>query len=71
LFDLAGRLGCPRALKDIGMPRDGIRRASELAVSSPYPNPAEVTPDGVRRLLEQAWEGLAPQVETDRRLEDA
>jgi maleylacetate reductase len=59
LFELAGQGGCRRALKDIGMPRDGIRLASELAVSSPYPNPADVTQDGVRRLLERAWGAAA------------
>jgi alcohol dehydrogenase class IV len=60
LFDLVGRLGGPRALKDIGMPREGIRLASELAVSSPYPNPAPVTEEGVHRLLERAWDGRPP-----------
>jgi len=61
VFDLLGRLGGLRALKDIGMPRGGIQLASELAVSSPYPNPAFVTREGVRCLLERAWDGQPPE----------
>jgi alcohol dehydrogenase class IV len=61
VFDLVGRLGGLRALKDIGMPRGGIQLASELAVSSPYPNPAFVTREGVRCLLERAWDGQPPE----------
>jgi hypothetical protein len=45
--------------------------ASELAVSSTYPNPARVTQDGVRVLLERAWDGLPPTLKIDRSSEDA
>jgi len=71
LFELVGRLGAPRALKDIGMPREGIRLASELAVASPYPNPARVTQDRVHHLLERAWEGLPPDLKEYRGFNDA
>jgi alcohol dehydrogenase class IV len=39
LFDLAVRIGAPVALKDIGMPADGLERAAELATQNPYANP--------------------------------
>ena len=38
-FDLARRHGAPVALRDIGMPADGLDRAADLAVKTPYPNP--------------------------------
>ena len=50
-------LGGPAALRDIGFARADIGRAAELAVSRPYPNPREVTPDGITRLLQQAFDG--------------
>jgi hypothetical protein len=45
--------------------------ASELAVSSTYPNPARVTQDGVRVLLVRAWDGLPPTLKIDRSSRDA
>jgi maleylacetate reductase len=60
LFELIGRLGAPRALKDIGMPRDSIDHASDLAALNPYPNPEPVTKAGIRALLERAFDGWPP-----------
>lgn len=57
VHDLVRAAGGPTSLAEIGMPADGIDRAVELATSTPYPNPAPVTPDGVRDLLERAWRG--------------
>ena len=42
LYDLIGRLGGPRALKDIGMPEDGVDRAAAMAAESPYWNPRPI-----------------------------
>jgi maleylacetate reductase len=50
-------LGGPTALCDIGFARADIGRAAELAASRPYPNPREVTLDGITRLLHQAFDG--------------
>jgi len=50
-------LGGPTALRDIGFTRADIGRAAELAVSRPYPNPRDVTLDGVTHLLQQAFDG--------------
>ena len=50
-------LGGPTALRDIGFASADIGRAAELAVSRPYPNPREVTLDGITQLLQQAFDG--------------
>ena len=39
LFDLAGKVGAPRALRDLGMPESGIERATDQALANPYWNP--------------------------------
>ena len=60
IYDLAVRLGAPVALKDIGMPADGLDRAAELATSRPYYNPRIVDYTSVRELLERAYRGDPP-----------
>jgi alcohol dehydrogenase class IV len=60
LYDLAKRLGAPLALKDIGMPEDGLDRAADLAVANPYWNPRPIDRAGVRRLLGDAFYGRRP-----------
>ena len=61
LFDLAGRLGAPRALRDIGMPEDGLDRAVEAAVANPYWNPRPLEAGALRALLADAWAGRPPR----------
>jgi len=60
LFDLAQRLGVPVALKDIGMPADGLGRAADLAVQTPYPNPRPLERAAIRELLQHAFDGARP-----------
>jgi maleylacetate reductase len=60
VYDLAVRLGAPTALKDIGMPPEGLDRAAKLATESPYPNPRPIEYAGVRELLENAYHGIRP-----------
>ncbi|UFN48469.1 maleylacetate reductase [Roseomonas sp. OT10] len=60
LFDLAARLGVPSALRDIGMPEDGLDRAAALATEKPVPNPRPVTSRAIRDLLDDAWQGRRP-----------
>jgi alcohol dehydrogenase class IV len=60
LFDLAERLGVPVALKDIGMPADGLDRAADLAVQTPYPNPRPLERAAIRELLQHAFDGARP-----------
>jgi maleylacetate reductase len=59
-YDLAGRLGAPLALKDIGMPADGLDRAARLATENPYYNPRPIEYSGIRELLENAYYGRRP-----------
>jgi maleylacetate reductase len=59
-YDLAARVGAPVALKDIGMPADGLDRAAKLATENPYYNPRPVDYSGVRQLLEDAFHGARP-----------
>jgi maleylacetate reductase len=60
LFDLNLSIGAWVALKDIGMPENGIEHAVELATKNPYYNPAPLHADGIRQLLKNAWEGKSP-----------
>lgn len=61
LYDLNRKLGIPLALKDIGMPADGIDKAVASAVASPYWNPGPVQAEPLRALLRNAYEGRAPE----------
>src|SRR5215471_8274216 len=60
VYDLAAKLDAPIALKDIGMPADGLDRAAKLATENPYYNPRPVDYSGVRELLENAYYGRRP-----------
>lgn len=58
LFDVLRAGGGPVALRDIGMPADGIGRAVDILMQEPPWNPQPITRDGVGGLLERAWAGL-------------
>jgi alcohol dehydrogenase class IV len=60
LYDLAKAIDAPLALKDIGMPADGLDRAADLAVTNPYWNPRPLDRTAIRDLLQAAWEGRRP-----------
>ncbi len=60
LFDLARELGAPTALRDIGMPREGLARVLELALANPYWNPRPLEADALAQLLDNAWAGVRP-----------
>ncbi len=60
LYDLAAKIGAPLALKDIGLKEQDLDRAAQIATQSPYFNPRPVTRDGIRRLLEDAYQGRRP-----------
>jgi alcohol dehydrogenase class IV len=60
VYDLAQRHGAPVALKDIGMPADGLDRAADLAVQTPYPNPRPLERAAIRELLQRAFDGTRP-----------
>jgi alcohol dehydrogenase class IV len=63
LYDLAASLGAPVSLESLGMRREHLDQAADLAVQNPYYNPRPVTREGIRRLLENAFEGRRPEPE--------
>jgi alcohol dehydrogenase class IV len=60
LYDLAGRIGAKRALRDIGMPESGIGRAAEMALANPYWNPRPLDLEAIKGLIGRAWSGAPP-----------
>lgn len=60
LYDLAEAGGAPTALKDLGMPEDGIDRAADIAMQNPYFNPRPLVRDDIHALIAAAWAGGRP-----------
>jgi alcohol dehydrogenase class IV len=60
LFDLGVRLGAPASLKALGLPQSALDRAADLAVENPYWNPRPIEREGIRALLDAAWNGDRP-----------
>jgi maleylacetate reductase len=61
LYDLAGWLGTKRALRDIGMPADGIGEVVERTLADPSWNPRPLERTAIRDLLARAWSGEPPR----------
>jgi maleylacetate reductase len=62
LYELARALGAKLALKDIGMPREGIAKAADLAVKNPYWNPRPLERHAIYDLIARAWAGEPPHI---------
>src|SRR6267142_2490332 len=60
IYDLIVRIGAPVALKDIGMPYEGLDQAAKLVMDHPYYNPRPVEYSELRQLLENAYQGVRP-----------
>ncbi len=60
LWRFAKDLDAPMSLKDIGLVESDLDRATEVALGKPYWNPREITAEGIRELLQNAWDGTAP-----------
>ncbi len=60
LYALAQSLNIPLALKEIGMPEDGIDHAVAMTIRDSYWNPLPLDVDAIRALLRHAYEGSAP-----------
>ncbi len=60
IYDLIERIGAPRALKDIGMPPEGLDRVADLALQARYPNPRPLEHGAIRALLQRAYDGSRP-----------
>jgi len=60
VFDLAKHSGAPVALRDIGMRGDDLDRACDIALQNRYPNPRALEPLAIRRMLQDAYDGVRP-----------
>jgi maleylacetate reductase len=63
LYELAGRLGAPRALKEIGMPTNRLDAAVDQALANPYWNPRPLERAALHDLLERAYDGTPPAID--------
>lgn len=58
LADLRKKIGAPRALRDYGMPENGIEKAvAPILSATPGNNPTPVTAENMTALLQAAWAG--------------
>ncbi|ERJ40447.1 Alcohol dehydrogenase [Burkholderia sp. AU4i] len=60
LYALALDNGAPVSLKAIGMQEADLDRAADLATANPYWNPRPIERDGLRALLQDAFDGNLP-----------
>jgi maleylacetate reductase len=61
LYDLAASMGAPLSLESLGMKSEDLDRAADLALRNPYYNPRPLSKEGIRHLLEDAFEGRLPR----------
>lgn len=57
LLRLERECAIPLALRDIGMPHEGVAQAVAQAIANPYANPRPVEAGALTDLLARAWEG--------------
>jgi alcohol dehydrogenase class IV len=60
LYNLAKTMGAPLALRDFGMPEEGIELATDLALTNAYWNPRPMERDAIRACIASAWAGEPP-----------
>lgn len=60
VHDLITRVHGPVSLRELGMRERDLAPAAELATAKTYPNPRQVTTDGVADLLRRAFSGDRP-----------
>jgi len=60
LYDLMKSVGRVTSLADLNMTQNDITEAASLAVKNPYYNPRTVTEEGVRKMLQAAFNGRQP-----------
>ena len=63
LHDFCKRMGAPLKLRDLGVEQSDLDRIAEIAVRNPYWNPRTLNREGIRRILQHAWEGATPELE--------
>lgn len=60
LYDLAEKLGAPLKLQELGLTETDLDRATDIALANPYWNPRPIEREGIRQLLQDAYEGKRP-----------
>lgn len=60
IYDLVQRTATKRSLREMGLTAAGLDAAADQAVQNPYYNPRPVTREGVREMLQAAFEGRRP-----------
>lgn len=61
VYDLEKELGTVTSLKELGMKREDLEKAAEIACKAQYPNPEPLEKGKLLQLLENAWEGKPPK----------
>ena len=60
VFDLALAHGAPTSLRTLGLRAEDLDRVCDLAMQTPYPNPRPLERQGLRALLQAAYDGVRP-----------
>ena len=60
VYDLVVAVGGPTSLRELGMAESDLAQAARLAAAQSYPNPRELTVEGIEALLAEAWRGQRP-----------
>lgn len=60
LWHFAKSVKAPLRLADLGLTEADLDRAAEIATRNPYANPRPISRDGIRQLLQQAFDGQCP-----------
>jgi maleylacetate reductase len=60
LFDLVKTLNIPYSLKQLGLAEADLEKVVEIALRSPYPNPAPLERQKLLCLVGDAYEGRRP-----------
>lgn len=60
LYDLAKELQAPTTLAELGLTEPDLDKATDIALSNPYWNPRPIERDGIRGLLQNAFQGVRP-----------
>jgi alcohol dehydrogenase class IV len=60
IYELEGRLGLVRSLRELGMAEHDLELAADIAVANPYKNPRNFDRAEILALLRAAWSGEPP-----------
>lgn len=60
LWHFAKACAAPLRLADLGLTEADLDRATDIATRNPYANPRPITREGIRHLLQHAYDGACP-----------